>query len=101
MKLEIKHIASYLPYGLETNKGKVYGFTTGQNDIPFVECDYSELYPLEEIKPLLKPLSEFDDGEDNTPEEIQKCCWVYTQKLISEHYDVFGLIDNGLAEAKG
>ena len=112
MKLEIKHIYAYMPYGLQIkypDSGKIYTVEVIDeadyinNEYPLSTVIYcietQDLSPLN-FKLLLKSLSELDDGEDNTPEEIQKCCWVYTQKLISERYDVFGLIENGLAEVK-
>lgn len=115
MKLEIKHIAPYLPYGLECDKGKVYGFTTGKDDVAFIECDHTEFYPLEEIKPLLNPLSKLTEQDvkvialregihiENVIKYIRIGIVNYRtmQMIFEQKYDVFGLIDNGLAEVKG
>lgn len=66
MKLELKHLAPYLPYGLEViacrvqntqfvlekmNQTKAYGYTKYGNFIPIGDL-------ISEIKPILRPLSD-------------------------------------------
>ena len=92
MKLELKHIAPYLPYGVHLmNSYGNWHNTTLHKSIG--------VYEMLEMKPILRPLSDLNDeeGEINTPESLQECCYSYVNILISEHYDVFGLIDKGLA----
>ena len=59
-----------------------------------------DLIIVKQWKPILRPLSDLDlpeDNEFNTPENLQGCTFGYVTGLISEHYDVFGLIEKGLA----
>jgi hypothetical protein len=130
MKLELKHIAPYLPYGV-----KFYVF-----DDPKFEKDYLKKYPngqsrvditisnvidkifKDRYKPILRPLSdltkeninemiEYSDFENiyfssnpsdlifiNT-EEKNYLSDIYRnlEFLFKNHFDVFGLIDAGLA----
>ena len=111
MKLELKHLAPYLPYGLKI--GKIKGFEAYRlmvctennseeiNIDPCVRLQY---------KPILRPLSDLTEKElrgqgfwhhidfliydkaDTT--HIPYNMVVY---LLSNHFDVFKLIDNGLA----
>lgn len=137
-KLELKHIAPYLPYGLKYQG--YYGGVSTMRDIKHIR-DYNEEtdeytpniqvdgYTIEFIKPLLRPLSdlckEIDDEvpadilfpkefyslidfyeEHNRENQIQSFikdglnwCEPYSfwEYLFSKHFDVFGLIDKGLA----
>ena len=104
MKLELKHLAPYLPYGIEikTIENLTY-WLFYSNGIRRMKDNMQSISINKVInagltfKPVLKPLSNINDGENNTPESISKCCYSYVEKLISEHYDIFGLIENGLA----
>lgn len=118
MKLELKHIAPYLPYGLKT----VNFNTNGLIDKPL----FSKIIPSNilgfidgstESKILLRPLSDLTkeievNGEKFVP--YKKLEWGngthvipailggYTNynessKLFEWHFDVFGLIEQGLA----
>lgn len=97
MKLELKHLAPYLPYGIRVrvdyytqHEGRIFNFS------PTILLDFSRDEYI--VKPILRPLSDLDqDGEINTPDYLQGCCYSYVQHLISRHYDVFGLIEQGLA----
>ena len=110
MKLELKHLAPYLPYGLSIKNsiGKVIELTV---------MDFC--YHLDKgFKPILRPLSDLKEGdfgeylieefytldfekqilrilEDNR--WVNQCDYLLIQLLIENHYDVFGLIDKGLA----
>lgn len=140
MKLEIKHVAPYFPYGLKwviTNenlyedfefdfeegtldKGTIWElFLVTTKDIEFYcgECsDFafknnlgSEISYCGGIKPILRPLSDLNEdnarflSSDGYMAVCEECIYVdemhYSDvlKLIERHYDVFGLIENGLA----
>ena len=124
MKLELKHLASYLTYGLKVKHTTFYenGKTkTIIDDLQSLskECasfeDWMDYYfydPLDnecEVKPILFPLSEYYSEEngyggyiafrDFKYEVINKriSLKVY-EDLLKNKFDVFGLIDAGLAE---
>ena len=107
--LELKHLAPYLPYGLkimvDRDKANIAYLSTkriafclvgGYGEVEKIQWKYAH----KSIKPILRPLSDLDlpeDNEFNTPENLQGCTFGYVTGLISEHYDVFGLIEKGLA----
>ena len=105
MKLELKHLAPYLPYKLKVAdsimmKPKVMNTGQGSSSnwvgIKTVinYRDNNRFF----YKPILRPLYELDiDNETNTPSYIQGCTYSYVNYLLSEHYDIFGLIERGLA----
>lgn len=126
MKLELKHLAPYLPYGLEV----IYTHTKERGSI-------RNLYDIEEyndiklginwlygehiwmFKPILRPLSDLTkeievDSElttiskDNTwgrfdeiatlkPHQLRFIQLREYELLLEYHFDVFGLIEQGLA----
>jgi hypothetical protein len=130
MKLELKHLAPYLPYGL-------FGMIDARRGLFEVKLDSINQYTietsprihghtycdLEHFKPILHPLSDLTkdidvDGERFVPMDVlcngdfdvllltqgvtgrswidsQPYHWI--QKLIEWHFDVFGLIEAGLA----
>ena len=139
MKLELKHLAPYLPYRLEV--------MDSDNNIDMcigikywlgwdVVCDYEwghSTKPLSSVKPILRPLSDLTkeiehNGERFVP--IDELRYTYSgfyiefngslliksknthiyisidwpnaikEKLLEWHFDVFGLINEGLAIAK-
>jgi len=124
-KLELKHLASYLPYGLK--------FIANEDDKIFILLHLSVYYDqnpmqvegyceehqemrsvfLEGCKPILKPLSDltkeelilagFESHIDFLTHEkrdpILAPYWMI-EYLFSKHYDVFGLIEKGLAIKK-
>jgi len=127
MKLELKHLAPYLPYGLEAIRE---GFEESQLvvgiELPCVNHD--GLILIEDDEPLylveaqlaLRPLSDLTkeikhNGDKFVPldklHELTGFCrdtsekvndWTMrrydiVQKLFEWHFDVFGLIDKGLA----
>jgi len=133
-KLELKHLAPYLPYGLECNydtridKGAHYGIncriTGADHDGVKLEMPLGWLV-YKYIKPILRPLSDLTEEEvseltkichcfEYNKEYLQlDCLWFLTldyeidiefsevfkltQKLFEWHFDVFGLIEQGLA----
>jgi|AntDeeMinimDraft_6_1070357.scaffolds.fasta_scaffold03539_2 hypothetical protein len=104
MKLDLELLAPYSPYDIKVIVGKtirdlIAMSLTGKYVIvsAYEGSRENQMVGIENIKLILKPLEDIDDEEDNTPEELIRCCWNYTQGLIAEHYDVFGLIPEGLA----
>jgi hypothetical protein len=113
MKLELKHLAPYLPYGLKI-KTK-HGFDTMETlNGWLVNGDHEESYCYEdhpnetlEFKPILRPLSDLtEEHANNCNYSYRDFKWEIINKnvsvniwndLLSNHYDVFGLIDAGLA----
>jgi hypothetical protein len=129
--LTIKHLAGYLPYGLNTKYQLfgVIGLITEQKDevrdkkLTTDNCDFV----LKFCKPILRPLSDLTkeievDGEKFVP--IEKCGYCSLEnckdeqgnidlissnhvlnfipyfcvlKLLEWHFDIYGLIDAGLA----
>jgi len=124
MKLELKHLAGYLPYGLKClAQGECEKFFDMQGITDFTDVDLhetgrtvSEQYDIEDVFPILRPLSDLTkeievNGEkfvpstlglglpldDLTSEEILKLKYTTVNKLLSWHFDIYGLIENGLA----
>lgn len=98
MNLELKYLAPYLPYNL-----KIVNYNVGNMlkepliSIMIASSILNFTDGSTEYKILLRPLSDIKDGENNTVESISKCCYSYVSELISQHFDVFGLIEKGLA----
>jgi hypothetical protein len=125
MKLEIKHLAPYLPYELKMQVKDYHGIEyvsqilTTENIGNFING--------EECKPILRPLSDLNkeglyiehlnietitdesniqdldiylenwiDSKD-TNHHVKFLPYGLVNELISEHFDVFGLIPKGLA----
>lgn len=117
MKLEIKHIYAYMPYNL---KCKLGNDILEIDNIKCILCTWLVYFKgsgktwdyLSSIKLLLKPLSKLSEKEikevalkegihiENVLRYIRMNIVSYRtiQMLLEQHYDVFGLIDNGLAE---
>jgi hypothetical protein len=135
MKLEIRHLTPYFPYGLECMVSDYYNGYNGTNETKkaklnaiwsdnsysFFDLVESER-GFEKIMPILRPLSqikeyfepifetdkevnEFLSYEATTPfsvEEILNYKFEYLpygtcQVLLKHHFDLFGLIGEGLA----
>lgn len=134
MKLELKHLAGYLPYGLKClythtkEVGQISNiYTIGEGydnediklSINFLEGGHIWMY-----KPILRPLSDLTkeievNGElhqmwllapncehyDGTQLinrngykfEIEELKYSTIQTMLRFHFDIFGLIENGLA----
>ncbi len=133
MKLEIKHIAPYLPYGLKIElKKNTYPKTTEIVDLEFEHLKYLVKSLNHTIKPLLRPLSYIDaeliDKKEGFKFRLKDCfcngldieCnelikkiktntlytpWTFVlrssyllvQNLLEHHFDIYGLIEKGLA----
>tara|TARA_R110000782_G_scaffold70402_2_gene141445 strand:+ start:497 stop:859 length:363 start_codon:yes stop_codon:yes gene_type:complete len=114
MKLERKHLASYFPYELsyQDSKGNVKIMKSLDLVINMVDFGHGDAKEFKEIKPILRPLSdltnEFKDDFRFTERAIAihkygLNNWVgglrfdIVEFLFKNHYDVFGLIEKGLA----
>src|SRR6478735_6118164 len=118
MKLELKHLAGYLPYGLkgistEENLGIeiVKGYSIyGKNDTICLATNVDDI-DLELFKPILRPLSDLTkedlhifsvdfriaikSGDKFYVEHyitLSEAEWLY-----ENHFDIYGLIKNNLA----
>lgn len=125
MKLELKYLAPYLPYGIicefktVTDRDKYLNgttFTRGLLTLDVYLLYRNENPVYEYIKPLLRPLSQLTreiehNGERFVPNEwlhynyvgerigLNTGTWSHrtVQKLLEWHFDVFGLLDKDLA----
>jgi hypothetical protein len=121
MKLELKYLVPYSIYGLTglwvNGKNRIYKVTnicvSRDGNISFghsLKTRYKHEInrPLSEFKPLLIPMWELTDAF------VRQFDWAYAvnvinhvknnsidiktwHALVAEHYDVFGLIEQGLA----
>jgi hypothetical protein len=119
--LQLKQLAPYLPYGVEILQPDAEGRNTLTLDVEGLRI--MEVQGFEYFKPLLHPLSRLTEemehnGERFVPkdklpmyfdnslhfliEQIENNYVEYCviEKLFEWHFDVFGLINKGLAEAK-
>ena len=126
MKLELKHIAPYLPYDLRFDNGRDYekdyliGIRANDYNVKMPQGGDGGYFRLEKIKPILRPLSDLTkkidhNGEILVPMDIlcnefrQYDCFEFDnvnilnnpynqiQKLLEWHFDIYGLIENNLA----
>jgi len=119
MKLELRHLAPYLPYGLKAeildNQIKEIRGIGRFKDVSYACFDemdkankFDDEFRLEEIKPILHPLSDITEHHAkvvgySSKEKLIKAIegqdlnYNNFSELFEEHYDVFGLIDKGLA----
>jgi hypothetical protein len=126
--LELKHLAPYLPYGLnfKTDFDHIFYRMSGleiNKSIVVLKAKNNAkntkrllLKKLINSKPILRPLSDLTkeiqvNGEKFVPKEwlrlnyisenigLNTAVWSYRtiEKLLEWHFDVFGLIDKGLA----
>ena len=115
MELELKHLAPYLPYGLE-----IINNVNKKRELTIYYLNYWKESGVE-LKPILRPLSDLTkeikhDGDKFTPctdyyyikDELEELSALdssyirYTRynvvKVLFElHFDFFGLIEKGLA----
>jgi hypothetical protein len=122
MKLELKHLAPYLPYGLKVSNNTYpddVNLVTGLRDETyFIERNSKYAYgDIENCKPILRPLSDYADINSDAMNSLN--CDMSEQINLNEfaigyiclgslyqstyelclknHIDVFGLIEKGLA----
>jgi len=103
--LELKHIAPYLPFGLQyinTLRNEINSLTIYQYP-KFVQVNKSKnAITLNSYKPILRPLSDLTkeieiEGIKFVPIDISEIKLHTYNKLLEWHFDVFGLIEQGLA----
>ena len=126
MKLELKHLSPYLPYGLKA----IYNEENEENTVVTIlgtcildkERHYQikfkdgivGLFIANDIKPILRPLSDFYEDIDGVSFSnmithgyhnefwwdenfnVNQLMYHDLQLLLSKHCDVFGLIEKGL-----
>lgn len=136
MKLELKHIAPYLPYGLKKLKTSKGNFTcdpdiTKIEDVTISSINdlFKKRYHVKSCKPLLLPLSALTEPMEDGSVPIDIFAQIYfggsfsknleglkeefinnilyspigvvsfeiVEKLFAWHFDVYGLIESGLA----
>ena len=126
MKIELEHIAPYLPYGLNCKTETALHFPNGSymknSNYTLTIGNLSDIidnYSIGVIKPILRPLSDLTEeivvnGDDFIPknkmtrltrqaiehngfDDWRWFSYMDIEKLISWHFDIFGLIDKGLA----
>lgn len=136
MKLEAKHLAPYLPYGLKVRYNNkeylVHAIDVKGRLMLETEPMYVVFMNIKYVKPILRPLSsmsleEIDELngliDDSVMVVVSSGNWVYieglnsdpwsgsptlslysinkiNEYLLSKHFDVFRLIDKGLAIEK-
>ena len=127
MKLELKHLSPYLPYGLKA----IYNEENEENTVVTIlgtcildkERHYQikfkdgivGLFIANDIKPILRPLSDFYESVEGVSFSnmithgyhnefwwdenfnVNQLMYHDLQLLLSKHCDVFGLIEKGLA----
>ena len=123
MKLEIKHLAPYLPHRINlaythTNKvgqiSNIYSIGAGyDNEDIKISIDYSDGEHIWMYKPILRPLSDLTKGDWDkifTTDDIDDILTIFQSDksmdcveyylvniLLSYHFDIFGLVEEGLA----
>ena len=118
MKLEIKHLAGYLPYGLKIlGNGNIHEIIGFKDETYFIKGGNVYAYgDIQDCKPILRPLSDLTkeievNGEKFVPENLidgTDLRWLlvndideiklYTYNLLLYwHFDIYGLIEAGLA----
>jgi hypothetical protein len=121
MKLELKHLAPYLPYGLKlkvTDKFYKYDIMTLCDKSGLSNIGISEVIDdIDSFKPILVPLSDFKNINSRQFAELDwdiqnqiELCDLANKEIsfaslsvdtynlcLINHIDIFGLIDNKLA----
>ena len=119
MKLELKHLAPYLPYSLKlivsSVDGSDYELLTGlisQNGQSIAQISNTDYYldDVEEndfsIAPILRPISDLKKNEfpfelgtytEDFKFYLKDTEYQFIEKMLELHFDVFGLIEKELA----
>lgn len=116
MKLELKHIAPYLPYDLmckcmgESINFEVIG-TLGHDyiNVSMVNSPISDEVDFSDVFPMLRPLEDINklikwqDGEYMMTDihysefDLEEQSYNSIESYLKRHFDIFNLIPNGLA----
>lgn len=116
MKLELKHLAGYLPYGLKIYDGEYQRFITfshstystvdiGIGRLFRPNYDFSMglpvLYPLSDYSEILEIVEEMNDYEigmiEDNPDMVKRLSYEIIELMFKNHIDIHGLIGSGLA----
>ena len=114
MKLELKHLSPYLPYGLKISCNNDNVIEMGAYPSPKRKLiDIESVCGTPEWKPILRPLSDLTKEIEHNGEKLSKrtmevikdrdwglihfCPHHDVKKLFEWHFDVHGLIEAGLA----
>lgn len=115
MKLELKHLAPYLPYGLRAEyKGKIIIIQGLKDSTPWSIQDCAQIDKdtwtyLYDIQPILRRMSDLtpeekdlflienesnhtSNAEEQALREARRTLW-----FLKKHFDIFNLIPQGLA----
>jgi hypothetical protein len=112
-KLELKHLACYLPYGLKMSdsKGSIFYLSTTSNMLG-EGIEGRDIHTcFQYYKPILRPIEDLYNEETdcgikivhyfNFRTSVKLDCrnfpYHVMEQLFKNHFDVFGLIDKGLA----
>jgi hypothetical protein len=115
MKLELKDLAPYLPYGLKAiiRLREDSGLPINDECIVNVTC-FEAAYlgsEYDEFKPILRPLSNYEDIDEilnemndyeiimieDNPDLIKRLSYDVIELMFKNHIDILGLIPKGLA----
>ena len=120
MKLEMKHLALYLPFKMKyknTKNDNIYTMRSLSSEIEMVDFGWGDAMELQEVIPILKPMSDILKPIDNDERNISYASelklyagvdkdyaismtlgldFETINKLIEWHFDVFNLHENGL-----
>ena len=118
MKLELKHLSPYLPYGLKVYEGEIGDYNNRIRLMNLGEGRSNHWVGVKAIlkshepkgfsyyRPILRPLSEFylNPFHDYPNREMfyadiknKTISVIIWEDLLKGHFDVFGLIEKGLA----
>lgn len=119
MKLELKHLAGYLPYGLKyknTKNDNIHTARTLSTEINMVDFGWGDAMDMHEVIPIFRPLSDLTkeiehNGEKFVPKDwlnknfigetigLNIATWSHraVEKLREWKFDIFELIPNNLA----
>jgi len=120
MKIELKHLTPYLPYGLKAlaqgEDKKVFDIQgiTDLTDVDLHEKDrtVNEQFDIEDVFPILRPLIDLTKEEIDSfsvyprmalrknlysKEILTRLSYYEYEFLIKNHFDIFNIIENNLA----
>jgi len=120
MRIELKHLAPYLPYDLYFNRFEYKCIDKTTNPVTYskekypvktqLNCVTLNGFNYKENKLLLKSMKSLsnedvvrlklfvDADKQYLIDNPLNCCYDDLQYLLSKHYDVFGFIDAGFAK---
>ena len=116
MKLELKHIAPYFPFKMKyknTKNDNIYTMRSLSSEINMVDFGWGDAMELQEVIPIFKPMSELTENEAKDGHYMSGFSnygalqiltnnpllghYFMVTYLLENHYDIFGLIEKGLA----